>query len=160
MTFIHGDGQGLDELIANLRARLDATGRSLVLRAPAIGERVLIDRVQPPDNWDVETDGHFVRAAEEAPAERGRHAHAQQIGYALPQRLQRVLEILRLLRFDAAKLSCDRAHQRFQSCELLGGNCDDLEVSSSFDLADDLRERVSRAVESDRRETEGTPWPN
>lgn len=57
VTFIHGDGQGLDELIANLRARLDATGRSLVLRAPAIGERVLIDRVQPPDHWDVETDG-------------------------------------------------------------------------------------------------------
>jgi len=56
VTFIHGDGQGLDELIANLRARLAATGRSLVLRAPAIGERVLIDRVQPPDNWDVETD--------------------------------------------------------------------------------------------------------
>ena len=57
VTFIHGDGQGLDGLIAYLRERLDATGRNLVLRAPAIGERVLIDRVQPPDNWDVETGG-------------------------------------------------------------------------------------------------------
>ena len=55
VTFIHGDGQGLDGLIAYLRGRLEATGRNLVLRAPAIGERVLIDRVQPPDNWDVET---------------------------------------------------------------------------------------------------------
>ncbi len=55
VTFIHGDGQGLDGLIAFLREQLDATGRNLVLRAPAIGERVLIDRVQPPDNWDVET---------------------------------------------------------------------------------------------------------
>jgi Cft2 family RNA processing exonuclease len=55
VTFIHGDGQGLDGLIAHLRERLDATGRPLVLRAPAIGERVLIDRVQPPANWDIET---------------------------------------------------------------------------------------------------------
>src|SRR5262249_20136219 len=48
--------QGLDDLIANLRARLEAAGRSLVLRAPAIGERVLLDRVQPPENWNAETD--------------------------------------------------------------------------------------------------------
>jgi Cft2 family RNA processing exonuclease len=57
VTFIHGDGPGLDELIGNLRGQLDAAGRNIVLRAPAIGERVLIDRVQPPDNWDVEIDG-------------------------------------------------------------------------------------------------------
>jgi len=54
VTFIHGDGEGLDGLIADLRGRLDGTGRNVILRAPAIGERVLIDRVQPPDNWDLE----------------------------------------------------------------------------------------------------------
>lgn len=56
VTFIHGDGEGLDDLMDDLRRRLDAVGRTLVLRAPAIGERVLIERVQPPIDWDVHMD--------------------------------------------------------------------------------------------------------
>ncbi len=54
VTFIHGDGAGLNDLIDDLRQRLNAAGRPLTLRAPAIGERVLIERVRPPSNWDVE----------------------------------------------------------------------------------------------------------
>ena len=54
VTLIHGDGQGLDSLVSDLRQRLDAEERNLVLRAPAIGERVLIDRVKPPFDWDIE----------------------------------------------------------------------------------------------------------
>lgn len=54
VTFIHGDGEGLDGLMGDLRRRLDDAERALVVRAPAIGERVLIEHVQPPANWDVE----------------------------------------------------------------------------------------------------------
>jgi predicted metal-dependent RNase len=54
VTFIHGDGVGLDALIEDLRRRLSAAERALVLRAPAIGERVLIDRVQPPAKWEID----------------------------------------------------------------------------------------------------------
>lgn len=54
VTFIHGDGEGLDGLMGDLRRRLDAAGHALVVRAPAIGERVLIEHVQPPANWDAE----------------------------------------------------------------------------------------------------------
>ena len=56
VTLIHGEGQGLDGLVRDIRQRLDALGRDLVLRAPAIGERVLIERVSPPESWDVETE--------------------------------------------------------------------------------------------------------
>lgn len=55
ITFIHGDGEGLDGLIADLQLRLNAIARPLSVRAPAIGERILIDRVRPPPNWDIET---------------------------------------------------------------------------------------------------------
>jgi Cft2 family RNA processing exonuclease len=59
VAFIHGDGGGLDSLIADLRARLQAAGRELMMRAPAIGERVLIDRARPPANWDLEAAERF-----------------------------------------------------------------------------------------------------
>jgi hypothetical protein len=62
VTFIHGDGEGLDGLIGDLRRRLEAVGRALVVRAPAIGERVLIERVQPPANWEAQA-GDPVEAA-------------------------------------------------------------------------------------------------
>ncbi len=51
-------------------------------------------RCPPPT---LSRDGQVVRAAQQVPAERRRHADTQQVGDALPQRLERVLEILRLV---------------------------------------------------------------
>jgi Cft2 family RNA processing exonuclease len=51
ITFIHGDGAGLDLLKADVEKRLQSSGRSVTVRAPAIGERFLLARVHPPANW-------------------------------------------------------------------------------------------------------------
>lgn len=54
LTLIHGDGSGLDRLRADVVARLAATGKSVAVRAPAIGDRFLLDSFVPASDWYVE----------------------------------------------------------------------------------------------------------
>lgn len=56
VTFIHGDGRGLDSLIEDLRRRTRTSGLAVRLRAPAIGERILLAQATRPPDWDVESD--------------------------------------------------------------------------------------------------------
>jgi Cft2 family RNA processing exonuclease len=55
VTFIHGDGEGLDKLKVDVLERFSHAGRAVKVRAPAIGERFLIQRVSPPVHWDEAT---------------------------------------------------------------------------------------------------------
>lgn len=58
VTFIHGDGEGLDSLRADVQKRFQAQGKSVVARAPAIGERFQLCRVPRPVEWTTsEPDG-------------------------------------------------------------------------------------------------------
>lgn len=52
VTFIHGDGAGLDELSADVRGRIETSGKGTTVNVPAIGERILIGRVPRPTEWD------------------------------------------------------------------------------------------------------------
>lgn len=54
VTFIHGDGAGLDKLRNDLLGRFAADGRSVIVRVPAIREQFLLERVHPPATWNVE----------------------------------------------------------------------------------------------------------
>lgn len=51
LTFIHGDGDGLDSLRLEVLKDLEGQNRSVQIRAPAIGERFLLQRVPPPADW-------------------------------------------------------------------------------------------------------------
>jgi predicted metal-dependent RNase len=62
ITFIHGEGEGLDHLRADLLKRYEALGRQMPVRVPAIGERVLLDRTAYPSNW---TDEPFATELEQ-----------------------------------------------------------------------------------------------
>jgi Cft2 family RNA processing exonuclease len=54
VTFIHGEGDGLDRLVGDLQSRFQAMGRALTVRAPAIGERFLVDSVRAPPEWTID----------------------------------------------------------------------------------------------------------
>lgn len=54
VTLIHGEAKGLDYLRDDLLRELRAKGREIQVRAPALGERILLDHVPPPPDWELE----------------------------------------------------------------------------------------------------------
>lgn len=57
VTFIHGDGVGLDRLKADVETRLVAVGKDVRVRAPGIGERFELARVPRTIEWDLQQRG-------------------------------------------------------------------------------------------------------
>lgn len=54
VTLIHGEAKGLDFLREDLLKRVNAEGRALQVRAPAMGERILLEHVPAPPHWEFE----------------------------------------------------------------------------------------------------------